>query len=185
MLKNVMQTVRIIVCCAVVVVSPYAYAEVTYIPVEIKCSNNPMAAQWITFAGDPGVQYTITTEGLREDGKEGVAEVVRTRYVGRTRDGLHMFAAARCVSSPNTDVDISLTGSSLECSIGDGIEATMLEPNSSNPDKYHYVGTLAVVRSEGNMLGATGSNATIIGEEQLQSSKKAPCIVIGFNSYVY
>lgn len=203
MLKDISQIVRATICYTLVMASPYACAETTYTPVEIKCSNNPMVAQWTMFAGRPGVQYTLTTDGLREEGKEGIAEVVRTRYVGRTRDGLHMFVAARCTSSPNTDVDISLTGNFLECNMGDGIEVIMLEPNNGNPDKYHYVGTLAATRGEERLLKMASSNVIAINEEQpqplheyvattlkvathqLTESYLTPAIGVSFNSYIY
>lgn len=145
MLKNIVQIIRAVFFCVITVVSYACYATIEYIPVEIKCGKNPMTAPQFIINGEPGTQYILSTNGLRVDGV--MEEVIKTGSVGRTRDGMHMYTGARCTSAVD-GVDISLTGSVISCGIGEGIKVKMYEPNSRNSDKYHYVGTLTIIREE-------------------------------------
>ena len=147
MLKNIIRIVGMIIGCITIIISSYAYAEVIQVSVEIPCSPNPIAAPWVTFDGEPEVQYSLTTNGLLEDRKEGVVEIVKIGSLSRTPDGLYVYVGARCIP---TDVatNISLTGSTLTCNVGEGIKVSMLEPNNRNPDKYRYSGKLTITRDE-------------------------------------
>lgn len=63
-----------------------------------------------------------------------------------------MYMLALCVPSiPLLDgvtTNVSLTNSYLSCNIGEGIKVRMSEPNSSDPNKYHYIGTLTVTENK-------------------------------------
>lgn len=132
---------------AILVYSQCGYAESIDIPVEIPCSNSPIESSWMIFSGNPGIRYTIATNGIREFGKEGVAEVYEDRGISRTQDGLRVYIGANCMSSDKV-TNVSLTGSALACEEGEGIRIRMVEPNDANLDKYHYVGTLTITTDE-------------------------------------
>lgn len=158
MLKNILQIVKAIVCCTIITVSPYVCAETISIPVELTCSPNPMVATRVEFPGELGVRYTLITDGLRKN--EGVVEVIRPgTKTKRTRDssGTSVYVEARCIPS-DVEAEMSSTGSSLGCSIGEGIEVLMLEPNSSDPNAYRYVGTLFKTKNEEK------TQATMVGD---------------------
>lgn len=144
MLKNIILITKAAVCCATIIICSYASAEVVHIPVEIPCSENPMVAPWITYNGEPKIQYAITTEGLRETEKEGVLEVINVNGLGRTHEGIHTYVEARCMPA-DVETDVSLTNSSLICKKGEGIKIKMFEPNSINPGQYRYVGILTIM----------------------------------------
>ncbi len=171
--RNILQIVRMIVGCVATILSSYGYAGITHSPVELKCSSNPMAAPWLMLKGTIGIQYTLTTKGLREDGKESITEVAKIDNIGKTSNGLSVYIEARCIPL-NEEVDISLTDSFLTCNVGDGLIVRMFEPNNINPDKYHYVGILTITRNEKKVLESTNSNSTIVGnnEQQLQFNNK-------------
>lgn len=96
MLRNIVKIIITMIWYIAVIASPYAFAKTTYVPVEIQCSRHPMRAQWTTFDGIPGVQYTLTTMGLRKDGSNEIDAVVDTGGVGRTYYGLYVHAGAMC-----------------------------------------------------------------------------------------
>ena len=85
--------------------------------------------------------------------EDKIVEIVNANFHHRvssyssseTRDGLHVYVEARCESQ--IEKEISPTGKSLICNVGDGIEIRMLEPNSSDPNKYNYVGTLTITKN--------------------------------------
>ena len=173
MIKNTIRIVKAIIYCAIIMTSPYACAVVVHVPVEIKCSRNPMVAPWVIFGGAPETQYTLITKGLRETGKE-VLEVVEVDGVGRTHDGLYVYAEARCIPS-NKETRISLTGNFLACKPGEGIKIAMLEPNSGDPEQYSYIGTLHIARNEKKVQKAIVSDIITVRDvvdEQLQSNMK-------------
>lgn len=149
MLKNITKILKVIVTCTVIMVSPYACAGTMTIPIELECSRGLMLAQWVTFNGEPGTQYTLTTKGIRdaERKKEGIITVRNVNSLGRTHYGLYVYVEARCMPR-NGEVNMSLTGSSLTCDEGEGIKIKMSEPNSMNKNGYNYVGTLTIVQDE-------------------------------------
>lgn len=165
MLKNKTQVVKTMICCIVIIFTPYICAETTYTSVEIPCSCNPIVAakdHWAVFKGETGVQYTLITEGLRKNGAASIIEVLRDSHVGggRTNDGLqtYVFVEVRCIPFDGEHV-ISATGDSLTCPVGSGINVAMFEPNSGNPNEYHYIGILAATKNEEKTQEVIISNA--------------------------
>ncbi len=165
--KNIMQIARLVVGCIVITISPYicATVKVENIPGEWECSKGPKSAPWVTFDGIPGTQYTLTTKGLYENGKESVTEVVDIDNVPMTRDGVLMIVGAKCMPSLEEGAAVSLTGSSLVCGVGEGIAVKMFAPNNINSNKYHYVGTIAVRHTE-EIQEITNSNVTKISDSK-------------------
>ncbi len=187
MLKNrkIARIIRMMVGCAAIIISSYSYAETIQVPVEIKCSKNPIVSPWVIFNGETGVRYTLITEGLRVDSKEDIAEVIRTTGVGRTSGGLPMCIEARCIPSTDNGTDMSFTGSSLACNSGEGIKVKMFIPNSVNPDKYHYVGMLGITRDGEKTQELTVGNATMLRDTEnvnLPLDIKLTVPKIGINS---
>jgi hypothetical protein len=153
--KNYVSKIAATMFCLVMLVYGHCgYAGKIQIPVEIQCSNSPLTSPWVIFNGEPGSQHTLITNGLREEGREGILEVVEIEGIGRTCYGLHVCVEARCILS-NNRANLSLTGSYFTCEVGEGMRVTMFAPNSSNPDKYHYVGTLITSRDEEKMQKVT------------------------------
>lgn len=146
MLKDIKRIFKVMVGCVVIVVSPYICANTMNIPIELECSKNLMMAPWHVFGGKPGIQYSLTTEGLRDVGKDGIVKIVDVNSLGRTLYGLHVSVVAKCIPL-DEEADMSLTGSHLACNDGEGIKIKMFEPNG-DPDKYHYVGTLTITVDE-------------------------------------
>ena len=182
--RNVVRVIRMIVGCTAIIVSSYTYAGTTthVIPLEFKCGSNPVGAPWYVFNGTPGVQYTLTTKGIREIGKDYIMEINDINGIGKTSYGLCVYVEARCIPLDD-ETDISLTGNSLACNVGEGIKIKMFEPNSVNPDKYHYVGTLTITRHKEKIQEITTDNTTTVSDsekEQLQSNAntKSPALKI-------
>ena len=146
--KSMVQIIRVVIGCVAIITSPYIYAGVVHVPVIIKCSSNLMESPWVVFDGAPGTQYTITTKGLRDNeiGEE-VVEVTNDGLVEKTSYGLPAYVEAKCIPS-NEATNISLTNSFLTCNKGEGIKVNMFMPNSSNPNRYHYVGMLTIALDE-------------------------------------
>ncbi len=169
MLKNkrIVQIIKMLVSCVISIISAYTNAEVTYAPVELNCSSSPMKTPWLVIKGTPRIQYTLATKGLREDGKEAILEVANVDGAGKTSSGLFVYVEARCISS-NEEVNISLTDDFIACNVGDGLIVRMREPNNIDPDKYHYVGVLTIIRDEKKMLEVINNNATTVSNSEQQ-----------------
>lgn len=146
MLKNIKKIFRVVLGCIAIIVAPHVYSKTIHIPVELRCSKNPTTASWKVLNGISGVQYTITTKGLRESGND-IMKIVNVDGLGTVNDDLHVYVEARCLPQ-NDEVDISPTDSSLACNQGEGIAVKMFAPNNIDPNKYHYVGILAVTENE-------------------------------------
>lgn len=167
-----------IVGCVIVAISCACCAMVEQYPVEIKCSPNPIDVPWRVLNGESRFQFTITTEGLRVDGKDSIEEIVDTESVRTKHSGLHAFVVARCIPS-NKGADITLTGSFLTCGVGEGIRIKMFSPNSIDPDKYHYVGVLTAVTQDEEKKQET--NTSVVNATTRYSEEKSS-FYIGLNT---
>ena len=170
MLKNkkIARIFKVIVGCMTIMVSPYVCANTIHVPVEIGCSNNLLESPWITFNGIPGVRYTLTTRGLRDsEANEDVVKVVNAGLVSKTIYGLHVHVEARCIPRNNGKY-VSITGTVLGCGIGEGIKINMFAPNSSDSNRYRYVGMLTISQDEKKEYKG---NIIFNGKEELSQVK--------------
>ena len=126
--------------------SSVCYAETVTEDLEIKCSENPLAdvaESRINIAGIPKVQLTITTVGLRENGKENIIPVLQVGRRTKTADGMRIHILATC--SSGNKAEISVSDKSLACPIGDGLSVSVLSPEDP---KYTAVFQLAITKDD-------------------------------------
>jgi hypothetical protein len=158
-------------CLLALVYSQHGYALTAQIEIVIGCEASSLVANWCRIDGEPDMQYSLTTKGLKVD-----ENMVNCDYKIKPINVL-----ARCIP-PFAEVDMFPSPGAfptITCPKGYGLEVAMIQPNDPNPNKYQYVGILTMTQDEKEKFNNTINNIST-GNAQIEKGLAALSISSSF-----